>query len=113
MQNTEKVLQDRQEQLFKAYDTLTEKIFLFERECDTLRTRKRQLIMLESKVQQTVKDKFDEIAKMLVDHRMKHSSIQQNFNVNVHGGLDFQYKALEERVDQLTGLVSRICRILF
>jgi len=49
-------MQERQEQLFKAYDTLTEKIFLFERECDSLRTRKRQLISLEARVQSTVKE---------------------------------------------------------
>ena len=50
------MVQERQEQLFKAYDALTEKIFLFERECDTLRTRKRQLIMLESRVHKSVQE---------------------------------------------------------
>ena len=38
---SEKVVAERQEQLFKAYDALTEKIFMFERECDNLRSRKR------------------------------------------------------------------------
>lgn len=56
VEQSEKVMQERQEQLFKAYDTLTEKIFLFERECDSLRTRKRQLISLEARVQSTVKE---------------------------------------------------------
>ena len=110
LQNTESVLQERQEQLFKAYDILTEKIFLFERECDTLRTRKRQLIMLESKVQQTVKDKFDEIAKMLTSHRT-HSSVNNNYNISI--GLNERYLEFEGRVDQLTDLVDKMIGVLF
>ena len=45
--------------------------------------------MLESKVQQTVKEKFDEIAKMLTDRRTNHNSVNQNFNINVQSGLNF------------------------
>ena len=59
------MVQERQEQLFKAYDALTEKIFLFERECDTLRTRKRQLIMLESRVHKSVQEQFETIQRLL------------------------------------------------
>ena len=38
---------------------------MFERECETLRTRKRQLIMLEARVQQTVKEKFETLQKLI------------------------------------------------
>ena len=66
--------------------------------------------MLESKVQQTVKEKFDEIAKMLTEHRT-HSSVQQNVNINFD--LSQKYKDFEGRVDQLTQLVEKMIRVLF
>ena len=79
-------MQERQEQLFKAYDTLTEKIFLFERECDSLRTRKRQLIMLESRVHQTVTEQFESLQKTIektMSSKPTHVSNQQHVTVNV------------------------------
>jgi len=54
-------LKDQQEQLFRAYDTLTEKIFMFQRECDNLKVRKRQLLVMEAKVHEVVKTKFREL----------------------------------------------------
>ena len=66
--------------------------------------------MLESKVQQTVKEKFDEIAKMLTDHR-SHSSVNNNFNINI--GLSRGYVEFEGKVDQLTNLVDKMIRVLF
>ena len=79
-------MQERQEQLFKAYDTLTEKIFLFERECDSLRTRKRQLIMLESRVHQTVTEQFESLQKTIektMSSKPMHVSNQHHVTLNV------------------------------
>ena len=86
---------------------------MFERECDTLRARKRQLITLESKVQETIKNNFDEFARMLIDHRMNATPIRHGAVFNVQNNISIQYKQFEEHVDQLTNLVTRTCQILF
>ena len=86
---------------------------MFERECDTLRARKRQLITLESKVQETIKNNFDEFARMLTDHRMNATPIRHGAVFNVQNNISIQYKQFEEHVDQLTNLVTRTCQILF
>ncbi len=43
-------MSEKQEQLFRAFDTLTEKIFQFERDCDELKLRKAQVLEIEQRI---------------------------------------------------------------
>ena len=47
-------LKEKRNQLFKSYDSLTEKIYSFERECERLKARKRQMLIQSQKINQAI-----------------------------------------------------------